>query len=46
MRSSRLTTLADGTSRVNGGLDLDACTALLGARSPVAPAPTNRINEL
>jgi 2',3'-cyclic-nucleotide 2'-phosphodiesterase (5'-nucleotidase family) len=39
------TALTKGTDRLGGGEDLDAFTAYLGAHSPVAPAPTNRITE-
>jgi 5'-nucleotidase len=33
----------DGTDLLTGGFDLDAFTAYLGANSPVAPGPQNRI---
>jgi len=33
----------NGTNRVVGGLDIDALTDYLGAHSPVAPGPQNRI---
>ncbi len=32
--------------RLDGGIDLDALAAYLGANSPVAPPPTDRVNEL
>lgn len=35
-----------GTNRVGGGDDLVALNDYLTANSPVAPAPTNRINEI
>jgi 5'-nucleotidase len=34
------------TPRLDGGIDLDALTDYLGAFSPVAPPPTDRVNEL
>lgn len=39
-------TLAAGTNRLGGGDDLVAFADYLGANSPVAPAPTDRINEI
>jgi len=39
-------TLAAGTNRLGGGDDLVAFTEYLTANSPVAPAPTDRINEI
>jgi 5'-nucleotidase len=39
-------TLAAGTNRLGGGDDLVAFANYLGANSPVAPAPTDRINEI
>lgn len=40
------TVLTQGTNRLGGGDDLAAFTAYLGANSPVAPAPTDRIVEV
>jgi len=37
---------AEGTNRAGGGDDLAAFVAYLEANSPVAPAPTDRIDEL
>jgi 5'-nucleotidase len=36
----------NGTNRVFGGLDIDALTDYLGAHSPVAPGPQNRITAV
>jgi 5'-nucleotidase len=36
----------NGTNRVVGGLDIDALTDYLGAHSPVAPGPQNRITRV
>jgi len=36
----------NGTNRVFGGLDIDALTDYLGAHSPVAPGPQNRITKV
>src|SRR5262249_40002513 len=39
--------MAQGTNRVYApGFDIDALTAYLGAHSPVAPGPQNRITKL
>jgi len=40
------TVLADGTDRLVGAIDVDAFVAYLGANSPVAPGPQNRITAL
>lgn len=39
-------TFTEALSRVTWGLDLDALTTYLGENSPVAPPPTDRVNEL
>ena len=36
----------DPSTRIDGGVDLDAFIGFLGAFSPVAPPPTDRVNEL
>lgn len=38
--------LADGTDRLGGDLDLDAMVDYMGANSPVAPPPVNRITRV
>ncbi len=40
------TSFTEASARVTWGLDLDALTTYLGDNSPVAPPPTNRVNEL
>ena len=35
-----------GGPRLDGGIDLDALTAYLGANSPVSPPSTDRVNEV
>ena len=40
------TSFTEALSRVTWGLDLDALTTYLGENSPVAPPPTDRVNEL
>ncbi len=39
-------TLTEASARITWGLDLDALTSYLGENSPVAPPPTDRVNEL
>ncbi|MFV8817167.1 bifunctional metallophosphatase/5'-nucleotidase [Haliea sp. E17] len=39
-------TFPEASNRISWGLDLDALTSFLGEFSPVAPPPTDRVNEL
>jgi 5'-nucleotidase len=39
-------TFTQASDRITWGLDLDALTTYLGENSPVAPPPTDRVNEL
>ncbi len=40
------TVFNQGTNQVGGAVDIDALEAFLGANSPVAPGPQNRITRM